>query len=78
MTTTDTEIPAEDLAEAYLLHPSDHLGLLLVSTVFYGNGFGSWKRTMTITLSTKSKRYFVDGSLTRPQSSSPEEMDKLQ
>ena len=36
-------ISPEDLAEAYLLNPSDHPGLLIVSTVFNGNGFGSWK-----------------------------------
>jgi len=66
MTTANTEVPTEDLAEAYLLHPSNHPGLLLVSTVFYGNDFGSWKRAMTIALFTKSKPYLVDGSLTRP------------
>ena len=59
-------ISPEDLAEAYLLHPSDHPGFLIVSTVFDGIGFGSWKRAMTIALSTKSKLYFVDGSLPRP------------
>ena len=56
-------LSAEDLAEAYCLHQSDHPGLLLVSTVFDGSNFGSWKRAMTIALSTKSKLYFVDGSL---------------
>jgi len=63
---------AEDLAEAYMLHPSDHPGLLIVSTIFDGNGFGSWRRTMTIALSTKSKLCFVDGSLAKPQSCSPD------
>ena len=52
-------ISPEDLAEAHSLHPSDHPGLLLVSTPFDGTSFGSWKRTMTIALSTKSKLYFV-------------------
>ena len=69
--TTMVEITPEDLAEAYLLHPSDHPGLLLVSTAFDGTGFGSWKRAMTIALSTKSKLYFVDGSLQRPDPNSP-------
>lgn len=64
-------ISPEDLAEAYFLHPSDHPGLLLVSTAFHGTGFGSWKRAMTIALSTKSKLYFVDGSLPKPNSNSP-------
>jgi len=64
------EITPEDLAEAYFLHPSDHPGLLLVSTAFDGTGFGSWKRAMTIALSTKSKLYFVHGSLQKPDSNS--------
>jgi len=67
MTTPNTDMPAEDLTEAYNLHPSDHPGLMLVSTNFDGNGFGSWKRAMAIALSNKSKLYFVDGSLTKPQ-----------
>ena len=57
---------AEDLAEAYFLHASDHPGLLTVSSVFDGNGFGSWKHAITIALPTKSKLFFVDGSLTKP------------
>ena len=56
MTKPEVELSAEDLAKAYFLHPSDHPGLLLVSTVFDGNGFGSWKRAM--------KRPQVDQSYT--------------
>ena len=59
----------ENLAEAYFLQPSDHPGLLLVSTLFDGTSCSSWKRAMTIALSTKSKLYFVDGSLLKPESS---------
>jgi len=69
---TEVVISPEDLAEAYSLYPSDHPGLLLVSTPFDGTSFGSWKRTMTIALSTKSKLYFVDGTLAKPQPSSPD------
>jgi len=32
-------LSAEDLAEAYTLHPSDHPRMMLVSKVFDGNGF---------------------------------------
>jgi len=35
-------LSAEDLVEAYTLHTSDHPGMLLVSKIFDGNGFGSW------------------------------------
>ena len=68
---TEVVISSEDLAEAYLLHTSDHPSLLIVTTVFDGNSFGSSKRAMTIALSTKSKLYFVDGNLSRPSLSSP-------
>ena len=60
------QLSAEDLAEAYSLHPSDHPGMLLISKVFDGNGFGSWKRAVLIALSTKGKLCFIDGSLTKP------------
>ena len=59
MATPETIISDEDLAEAYLLHPSDHPGLLIVFTIFDGNGFGLWKHAMTIALSTKSKLCFL-------------------
>ena len=64
-------LTAEDIAEAYFLHPSDHPGLLIVSSIFDGTGFGSWKRAVTIALSTKSKLYFIDGNLVKPPSNSP-------
>jgi len=64
-------LPVEDLTEAYTLHPSDHPGMLLVSKIFYGNGFGSWKRAMLIALSTKGKLLFIDGSLTKLARTSP-------
>jgi len=67
---SEVVISVEHLAEAYFLHPSDHLGFL-VSTAFDGIGFGSWKRAMTVALSTKGKFYFIDGSLTKPQPNSP-------
>ena len=67
----EATLSTEDLAEAYCLHPSDHPGLLIISFVFDGKGFGSWKRAMTITLSTKSKLCFVNGTLTKPVPNSP-------
>ena len=69
--TLEVVLSAEDLAEAYFLHPSNHPGLLIVSSVFDGNGFGSLKHDMTVALSTKSKLYFVDGTLAKPASNSP-------
>jgi len=67
---SSNNLSAEDLAEAYTLHPSDHPGMLLVSKIFDGNGFGSWRRAMLIALSTKGKLFFIDGTLSRPASTS--------
>ena len=39
---------------------------ILVSNVFDGIGFTSWKRSMTISLVAKNKFGFVDGSVTQP------------
>jgi len=64
--TPETVISDEDLAEAYLLHLSSHPSFLIISMIFYGNGFGSWKCSMTIALSTKNKLCFMDGSLAKP------------
>ena len=69
-------LSAEDLAEAYSLHHSDHPGMLVVSKIFDGNGFGSWKRGMLIALSSKGKLFLIDGSLEKPAATSPiKEMD---
>jgi len=67
---SSSNLSAEDLAEVYTLHPSDHPGMLLVSQVFDGNGFGSWRRALLIALSTTGKLFFIDGTLTRPISTS--------
>ncbi|KAK9079684.1 hypothetical protein SSX86_001357 [Deinandra increscens subsp. villosa] len=53
-----------DSSNLLYLHPSDHLGLILVSKQFDGPSYGSWKRMMSIALSAKSKTGFVDGTIT--------------
>ncbi|KAI3820683.1 hypothetical protein L1987_08231 [Smallanthus sonchifolius] len=58
-----------DSSNPLFLHSSDHPGLLLVSIVFDGSAFGSWKRVMSIALSAKNKLGFVDGTVVRPTSS---------
>jgi len=45
--------------------------MLLVSKIFDGNRFGSWKQAMLIALSTKGKLFLIYGSLTRPATISP-------
>ncbi|XP_039128401.1 uncharacterized protein LOC120264640 isoform X2 [Dioscorea cayenensis subsp. rotundata] len=59
-----------NVSDALSLHPSDHPGLLLVSKVFNGNGYGSWKRAMELALTAKKKLGFVTGSCKKPSSDS--------
>ncbi|VFQ68379.1 unnamed protein product [Cuscuta campestris] len=48
------------------LHPSDHPGLILISTKFEGEGFGSWQKSIKIALSAKNKLDFVYGRIEKP------------
>ena len=51
--------PIQDPASPYYLHPSDSQ-LLLVPIPFNGTGFNDWKRSVTITLSSKNKLAFIN------------------
>ena len=53
------------------IHPFDHPGQVLVSEVFSGEDFDSWKRTFLIALSSKNKIGFIDGKVSRPAVDSP-------
>lgn len=55
----------------YYLCSSDNPSTVLVSNVFNGVGFTSWKRSMIISLSAKNKLGFVDGSILPPPVGSP-------
>ena len=50
----------------YFISSSDNPNSVLVTTVFNGTGFNSWKRSMIISLSAKNKLGFVDGSIDKP------------
>ncbi|XP_076947533.1 uncharacterized protein LOC143619507 [Bidens hawaiensis] len=52
-----------DSSNPLYIHPSDHPGMLLVSKVFDGSGFGAWKRAISIALSAKNKLGFVNGEI---------------
>uniref|UniRef100_A0A251S0A7 Putative zinc finger, CCHC-type, Gag-polypeptide of LTR copia-type n=2 Tax=Helianthus annuus TaxID=4232 RepID=A0A251S0A7_HELAN len=67
-TQTSPETNLIDSSNPLYLHPSDHPGLILVSKPFDGNGFGAWKRSMSIALSAKNKLSFVKGEITKPNS----------
>ncbi|XP_074352838.1 uncharacterized protein LOC141691990 [Apium graveolens] len=55
----------------YYLHPSDNPDMKLVNIKFDGTGYGDWKRSMLISLSTKNKTGFVDGTITKPLIADP-------
>ncbi|XP_021749706.1 uncharacterized protein LOC110715433 [Chenopodium quinoa] len=63
--------PSQDPTSPYYLHPSDNPGMKLVSDKSDGNAYGDWKRSMLISLSAKNKLGFVDGSISKPDSTSP-------
>lgn len=54
------------------LLPSDVPGVSLVAIPFSGNGFGGWKRSMIVLLSTRNKIGFIDGTYVRPPENSPQ------
>lgn len=54
----------------YYLHPFESIQKI-ISHVFNGTGYSTWKRAMTIALSRKNKICFVDGSLESPGANSP-------
>ena len=53
------------------IHPSDHPGHPLVSNIFNGDNFGNWKRLVIISLLTKHKIAFIDGTCTCPAATAP-------
>ena len=48
----------------YVLHHSDHPGMMLVSKSLNGDNYSTWCRAMMISLNAKSKLGFVDGTTT--------------
>ncbi|XP_010252993.1 PREDICTED: uncharacterized protein LOC104594401 [Nelumbo nucifera] len=67
------EARTDTTSSPFYLHPSDNPGLILVSDLLTGDNFHTWQRAMKTGLRAKNKYKFVDGSLPRPLSSSPEE-----
>lgn len=62
----------QDPSSIYYIHPSDSSTNQLVSVKFNGEGFNNWKRSMMLTLSAKNKLGFVNGTISPPDSTSPE------
>ncbi|XP_074374804.1 uncharacterized protein LOC141715228 [Apium graveolens] len=71
-TTTSSSNTNQDPMSVYYIHPSDASTTQLVSTKFSGAGFNNLKRSMMLTLSTKNKLGFVNGTVPVPASNSAE------
>ena len=61
-------VSMDDPDSPYILHSSDHPGLVLVSHQLIGPNFHTWRRAMTIALTVKKKLVFANGKLPRPPS----------
>jgi len=51
---------------------SDIPRVSLVSTSFFGIGFGGWRQDMIVSLSAKNKIGFIDGIVLKPPENSPQ------
>ncbi|XP_057520693.1 uncharacterized protein LOC130800967 [Amaranthus tricolor] len=60
----------QNLGSVYYIHPSDHSTLKLVTMPFNGTRFADWKRSIVISLVSKNKLAFVDGSLPKLEDNS--------
>ncbi|XP_050217800.1 uncharacterized protein LOC126668655 [Mercurialis annua] len=58
--------PEENLSSPFFLHPNENPSLILVSNVLNEGNYHSWYRSMKMTLISKKKYKFVDGSIITP------------
>lgn len=59
-----------DHLHPYYLHASDSPGMALVFSAFDGTGYGSWRKSILVSLSAKNKLGFIDGTLVKPKENS--------
>ncbi|KAL0315885.1 UNVERIFIED_CONTAM: hypothetical protein Sradi_5466700 [Sesamum radiatum] len=57
---------AQHEKDALYLHPSEHSSLALTSAPLDGTNFLVWQRAVCVSLGTKMKLGFIDGSLPCP------------
>ena len=55
-----------DPSSPYFLHPNENPSLVLVSSLLNGANYHSWSRGMRMSLLSKNKLKFVDGSIAMP------------
>ncbi|KAF1897637.1 hypothetical protein Lal_00032394 [Lupinus albus] len=58
--------PAQDPTSPLFIYPSENPGDAIVSDPLNGDNYHIWSQAMTISLKTKNKLQFVDGSIPKP------------
>ncbi|XP_021843590.1 uncharacterized protein [Spinacia oleracea] len=66
MAQQQTLLPNQDPASPFYLHPTDNTASQLVSAKFKEEGYGDWKSSMMISMSSKNKLGFVNGTIVQP------------
>ena len=61
-----TDAAVLDHTHELFLHPSDHPNCSLSSEPLIGTNYGQWKRSCEVSLVSKNKLGFVDGSCSKP------------
>ena len=66
------KVDPSDPQSPYYLCSSDNPGNIICPVSFDGENYANWSRLVTNALKSKNKLAFVDGSLTRPEGTSPD------
>lgn len=71
MAVQGNRLPQIEPSDPLYIHPSDSPGQTLVTNIFNGENYDSWKRSVVIALSARHKVAFIDGTCSNPGSASP-------
>jgi len=71
MAVQGSRIPQVEPTDPLYVHPSDNPAHPFVSTVFNGDNFDNWKRSVSIALSARHKIAFIDGACDCPAVNTP-------
>lgn len=71
MAVQGNQLPQIEPTDPLYIHPSDHPGQPLVSSIFNGDNFDNWRWSVIISMSAKHKVAFIDGTCECPAATSP-------
>eukprot|EP00257_Ricinus_communis_P028328 XP_025015742.1 uncharacterized protein LOC112536991 [Ricinus communis] len=61
----------DDQSSGYYIHPNENPSLMLTSSQLNGRNYHSWARSMKMSLISKNKFQFIDGSIKVPKDDDP-------